>query len=380
MQAVRILWRAEHELRRFVELLLAAQLLDLAEDEAGIAVQFARYRLEQRPGVGGLLVGGDPRLGQRKMTRAQPLGGAHPAGFLFGAIEQKIHPRLVVARGQQRAEQIECGGLGVFRHAVAAPGIADQPLGIGAIAAPDHHLRQREFALGRDRRFILEPRPHRGVVAVVVPEGGLDAPAHEGLRRPARIGRNEGAIAFDGSAIVVAAQDQPFGELAGDRIRYRGLRLRRIGSFALAHELDDAFQRILVGLRRRRCRGHGCWRHVFAGRGQRRMLARRRRQGWSGWSCCRGAGRFARCGIPRGGYRRRHLSGRLSRLGNDVAGNRPRLRQWNFRLGPGIHRQGGQADRQRQTCRQCGRSQCGCADGAGHGFPLRRRIIHSLKP
>ncbi len=38
------------------------------------------------------------------MARTQPLGGAHAAGFLLGAVKQRVHPRLVVARRQQRAE------------------------------------------------------------------------------------------------------------------------------------------------------------------------------------------------------------------------------------------------------------------------------------
>ena len=46
-------------------------------------------------------------------------------------------------------EQIERGGLGVFGHRIAAPGLAHQALGVGAIAAREQHPRQREAALGR---------------------------------------------------------------------------------------------------------------------------------------------------------------------------------------------------------------------------------------
>ena len=380
VQTVRILRRRQHQLRGLGEFLFAAEQLDLGEHVAGIAVQFARHRIEQRLEVGGFLVGRDARLGERDMARAQPFRGAHAAGFLLGAVEQQVHPRLVIARRQQRAEQIERGGLGVFRHAVAAPGLADQPFGIGAIAARDHHLRQRELALGRDRRFVLEPRPDRGVVAMVVPQRGLDAPAQERLRRPARIGRNEGAIALDRSAVVVAAQDQPFGELAGDRIGDRGLRLRRIGGLVLAHELDDVFQRVLVGLRGRRRRGYRCRGHRCLRGGGR--AACWRVAGASTGGAGAGAAGAAATGAAACDLRRLLADSRRirRRLGNDVAGDRPRLRQWNFRLGPGLHGEGGQPDRQRQTRRQCGRSQCGCAGGRGHGFPLRRRIIQSLRP
>ncbi len=185
------------------------------------------------------------------MAGAEPFCGAQARGFVLAAVEQRIHPRLVIARRQQRAEQIERGGFGVLRHRIVAPGLAHQPLGIGPVAARDHHPRQREPALGRHRRFVLEPRPHGGVVAMVVPQRGFDAPAQEGLRRPARIGRNEGAIAFDRCAIVVAAQDEPFRQFSGDRIGDHGLGLGRIRRLVLADEFDDVFQRVLVGLRGR---------------------------------------------------------------------------------------------------------------------------------
>ena len=249
------------------------------------------------------------------MARTEPLGGAHAAGFLLGAVEQRVHPRLVVARRQQRAEHIERRALGVFRHAIVAPGLADQPFGIGAIAARDHRLRQRELALGRNRQFVFEPRPDRGVVAAVVPQRGLDAPAQEGLRRPARIGRDKGAVALDRGAIVVAAQDQPFRELAGDRIRYRGLRLGGVARLLLAHQLDDVFQRVLVGLRRRGRRGYRCRRHLLARGRQGGVLAGRRREN-----------RRRRSG--RGG-RRRGRRGR--RLG--AAGARSVPQAWERRCG-----------------------------------------------
>ena len=264
VQTVRIFRHRQHELCGLVELLFAAKPLDPGEHVAGVAVQLPRHRIEQRLEVGGFLVGRNARLGQRDMACTEPLGGAHAAGFLLGAVKQRVHPRLVVARGQQRAEHIERRGLGVLRHAIIAPGLADQPFGIGAIAARDHGLRQRKLALGRNRRFVSEPGPDGCVVAAVVPQGGLDAPAQEGLRRPARIGGNKRTVALDGGVIVVAAQDQPFRKLAGDRIRYRGLRLVCVPRLLLAHQLDDVFQRILVGLRRRGRRGYGSRRHVLA--------------------------------------------------------------------------------------------------------------------
>ena len=97
----------------------------------------------------------------------------------------------------------------------------------------------------------MEPGPHRGIVAALVPQRRLHAPAEESLRRPARIGRNECAIALKGRAVLIAAQDDPFGELARDRISDRRFRLGSIGRLVLAHQLDDVFQRLGVGLRGR---------------------------------------------------------------------------------------------------------------------------------
>ncbi len=288
VQAVRIFRHRQHQLRGFIEFLFAAQPLDAGEHVAGIVVQLARHLVEQRLEVRVFLVGGDARLGQCDMARAETLGGAHAAGFLLGAVEQRIHPRLVVARRQQRAEHLKRRTLGVFRHTVIAPGFAHQPFGIGAVAAREHRFCQHELALRRNRRILLEPRPHRAVVAAIVPQRGLDAPAQEGLRRPARIGGHECAVAFDRRAVVVAAQNQPFSELARDRIRDRGLRLGGVRGLLLAHQLDDVFQRVLVGLRRRT----GC-----CDRGRRHRLARRRQGGML--ARCRRENRCGRCGRGR---------------------------------------------------------------------------------
>ena len=313
------------------------------------------------------------------MARAEPLGGAHAGGFLLGAVEQDVHPRLVIARvssapNRSSAVVSVSSDIRSLRQAsrTRRSALARSP-------RADHHLRQREPALGRDRRFVLEPRPHRGVVATVVPQRGLDAPAQEGLRRPARIGRKEGAIALDRSAVVVAAQDQPFGEFARHRIRDRGLRLRRVGRLALAHELDDVFQRVLVGLRGRRRRGDrrrrrrvcapagraACWRVAGASAGGGRCGAGSGRCGERGCAAAVGAVAGVVAGVV--------LGTTLRAIGRGFGNG-------TFGLAQASTDNGGQADRQRQTCRQCGRSQCGCAGGTGHGFPLRRRIIQSLKP
>jgi hypothetical protein len=243
----RVLRRAEHELGGLGEFLFTAEQLDLAEDIAGIAMQFVRNRLKQCARIGGLLGGGDPCLGQCDVAGSEPLCSPHRS-FMLAAIQQQIHPRLLVARCQQRAEQIERGALGIFRHRIVAPGFAHQAFGIGAVAAREHRPRQRQAAFGRHRRFGLEPRPHDGILAMVVPQRRFQTAAQESLRRPARVGRQEGAIAFGGGVIVVAAQDDPFRKLLGDRIGYRGLKLGRIVGPVLADQLDDVLERVGIGL------------------------------------------------------------------------------------------------------------------------------------
>ena len=63
-------------------------------------MQFARHRIEQGLEVSALVIGGTARLRQRHMTRAQPFSGAHAGRLVFGAVEQGVHARLVVARRQ----------------------------------------------------------------------------------------------------------------------------------------------------------------------------------------------------------------------------------------------------------------------------------------
>ena len=81
------------------------------------------------------MIGGDARLRQRNIAGAEPLGGAQRRPPRARCRRAGIHPRLVIARRQQRAEQVERGVLGVLGHRIVAPGLAHQPLGIGAVAA-----------------------------------------------------------------------------------------------------------------------------------------------------------------------------------------------------------------------------------------------------
>ena len=228
-------------------------------------------------------------------------------------------------------------------------------------------LRQRELALGRYRRFVFEPGPDGRVVATVVPKRCLDAPAQEGLRRPARIGRDERAIALDGSAIVVAAQDDPFRELAGDRIRYRGLRpgvasaglCLRTSSMTFSSASLSACE--VDGRRCNRCR-----RRRLARIGQGGMLARCGREQWrrrgGRGRCRRGGCRRGMGGGGRAGVCSRAWRGRLgSSLGTTLRAIGRGFGNGTFGLAQASAADGSQPHGQRQARRQCRRSQGSCA-------------------
>ncbi len=206
---------------------------------------------------------------------------------------------------------------------------------------------------------------------MIVPKRRLKAPAQEGLRWPTRIGRDERAIALDRRTVVVAAQDDPFREFPRDRIGNDCLDLRGIRWLVLAHEVDDVFQRLGIGLRGRSGRGHRrrCDRFTRRCRRQGCVLTRRGRQG----RCYRGRGR-GRGGVFRGCTCSRR--GIFGGMGHDVARDRPWLGHWNFWLGPGLCRCPSKG--QRQAGGEGRRSQRGCAGGWGHDVPSRR-INQSLK-
>ncbi len=133
-QAPRVAWGIEHQLCRLGVILVAPVLLDPAENEAGIAVQFARHRVEHRFQIGRLAVGRQSRLRQRHVAGAEPLRRAHRDLAVIG-VQRVVHPRLVIAAVQQCAELVEDCRLGVAGEGIAAPGLANQPLGIAAVAA-----------------------------------------------------------------------------------------------------------------------------------------------------------------------------------------------------------------------------------------------------
>ena len=189
------------------------------------------------------------------MARTKALRRAQTGFRVVAAIQQHVHADLDIARSQQRPEPLEGGVFGVRRKWIAAPGFAHQPLGGSPVAAREQCARKHEPAFARDRLLAIEECEHSGIVALVVPQRGLPAPPEECHAGPSRVLGDECLVAVGGCAIVVAAQDHPFGQLARNGIGQRGLKLRGIGGLPLADELDDLLERLHVRLRGRRCAG-----------------------------------------------------------------------------------------------------------------------------
>ena len=375
VQAVRIFRHRQHELCGLVEFLFAAQQLDPREHVAGVAVQLPRHRLEQRLEVGGFLVGGDARLGQRDMARTEALGGAHAAGFLLGAVEQRVHPRLVVARRQQRAEHgraLRSRCLPTCRHCARPRGPAVR------------HWRDRRARSSPSParicpwpksaiRFRTRTRPwrRRGGRPTGRPRcagAGRSATASSDWPKQTRgsARRRRHCCRCAGSAIPRAcgrpdpiSRPAPGWRRAGFCLRTSSMTFSRASLSAC--DVEDVAATAAGATCLRGGGRAACWRVAGA------------RTGGAG------AGAAAVAGAAAAGLWAAGALVCAAGFGNDVAGDRPRLRQWNFWLGPGIQRERRQSDGQRQARGQCGRSQGGGAGGRDHGCSFAA-ANHSIGP
>src|SRR6185312_12824288 len=116
---------------------------------------------------------------------------------------------------------------------VVAPGFAHELFGAGAVAFGEERTREHVVTLGGHRLLVGKEREDRGVVELVVPQGILGAAAEQRGVRPARIGGDETGVALEAWLGVVAAQDDPFGKLARDRIGDRLFRSVCVAVLAL---------------------------------------------------------------------------------------------------------------------------------------------------
>ena len=152
----------KHRLGGLVDLVGPPQVTRAREQISGVAPHVAGHRIQQPLRLGGFVV--DRRIGldDRDLRGAEPLRRAQRRVGVLG-IEPSIHPRLVVAAGQQRAEAVEHLPLHVRAQRIGAPGVADQRLGLRAVALRHQGARIGELALGGQRLGGREiaPRPPR---------------------------------------------------------------------------------------------------------------------------------------------------------------------------------------------------------------------------
>ena len=182
---------------------------------------------------------------------------ARSASLMLAAVEEEVHPRLVIAGRDQwrRTDRAPClsvsSDIASLRQASRTnrSALARSPRPIMTRASENLPLAEIGDSFSNHDQTIASSRWSSHSAASIrrrrkVCEGQLGLAAMES------------AVAFDGSAVVVAAQDDPFRKLSCQRIGDRRLGLGRVGRLVLAHEVDDVLQRFLVIGRGRGGRGH----------------------------------------------------------------------------------------------------------------------------
>ena len=197
---------------------------------------------------------------------AGAVGRAQAALRVLG-IEAHVHARLVVGGRDQVLEDLERLAFEVGAEGLVAPGVAHLRLRAGAVALRQHGAGERKPAFGGGRRLLGEEGAHGRGVGLLLPQHRLGAAAQEADARPARIGGDEGGVAGEIDAVVVAAQDRPLDQLARDRIADGGLHLGGPGRIALARERDRLLDRGDIGGGGRRRGSGGGERGGWRGRG-----------------------------------------------------------------------------------------------------------------
>ena len=341
VQAARILRRAQHQLGGLGKLLLAAQQLDPGEGVAGIAVQFARHRVEQGPEVRALLVGGDARLGQAPC-------GPHPAASrragrrLPARCHRAENPsapcdrRPSAARRTDRARRSRCppSCRRAARH--RAPGVRHwRDRRARSSPAPARTCPWPRSAICF--RTTTRPWRRRGGRPTARPRcagAGRSARASSDwpkrTRDSARPKRHCRRCAGSPIRRACGRRDRMIAACAC--VASAGLRLRTssmtFSSASLsACEVDDVAA-TAAGTDGLRGAGRAaCWRVAGASAG----------------AAVGAAGAVVAGAHAASGSQPRVAAVAFAQrgLGDHVAGDRPRLRQWNLRLGPGLHRKCG---------------------------------------
>ena len=250
----------------------AAQKLHLREDVARVVAGVGRHGVELLLAIGGFLVVAGLAVERDARLRDGDLGAAQPArrpqrGLVVIGEQPLLHARLVIDDAQEFAIAVEHRLLDVGGQLIVAPGLAQLRGAAVAVALGEERARQHQPSHARLRRRVLEEAHGLRRLDVLHPQHRLGAAAEHAEARPIRIGGDEGEVARARGAVAVAAQDDPFDELARRRVGDGGLDVGRLAGAPQAQALDGGVvhrRRGLRGLRLtpRRQRGQ---RHRFVG-------------------------------------------------------------------------------------------------------------------
>ena len=267
--------RRQHPLRRLGDLVGAAQPLDAAEHIAGIVPAFRGHLLEQRLGLGGFVDDRGACLGDGQLDRAE-VARRPQAGVVVLDVEARVHARLVVGGRDQAGEHLRAPAPRRRRKSRPCARLRAPPPG-----RRRDRLRQAVRAPARSRPFAVrggiasEKLDDRASVGLLLPQRRFGAPAQRRNPRPAWIGGDESRVAREIEIGLVAAQDHPFDQLAGERIGDRALDAGRLVGPALVRQLDGLFdggeieRRGVRGRRHRQRRGGSYRRRSCNGRSKR---------------------------------------------------------------------------------------------------------------
>ena len=157
-----------------------------------------------------------------------------------------LHAGFVVVPGDKVAEDFANLLLGVERHWFGAPSVTDQSLRADAVALSEQRTAECKSSF-RGHRLAVSQGADGGEIGVRFPQHRLGPAAEHRDVRPAGIGHDEGLQTGIVSAVVAAAEDCPFHQLAGGRIADPLLRVGCVFRSAAGGEADRVAHRRKIG-------------------------------------------------------------------------------------------------------------------------------------
>ncbi|MGA3140290.1 MAG: hypothetical protein ABSD09_15610, partial [Xanthobacteraceae bacterium] len=140
------------------------------------------------------------------------------SSFFVINVEARVHPRLVVGGSYELGKNLSRLSFSVGGEAVFAPRQPDHGLRPRVVALRKKRPRERQASFASQRRIRRKKTDNRARIGLLLPERRLRSAAECRYSRPTRVCRDESGIAGEIQIGVVAAQDDPFYELARDRI------------------------------------------------------------------------------------------------------------------------------------------------------------------